>query len=97
MVLRLIKLKDVPNYLQENIDSEFTKFSLESIALVALGTRLRCLEDDLKAEDRAFRLMKSTKDIFECMLKLELRPNPWRYIATPSYKKIINAFDTQWE
>lgn len=73
------------------------KWSLESVALVALGARIGCLEDCLTEDHPVSKLMRCGKDIIETAFALEFLPSPWRYIATPAYKKIIKAFDTQWE
>lgn len=94
---RITKLKDQGEYLEINFEREITKWSLESVALVGLGSRLGCLSDDLTEDHPASKLMKCAKDIMDLAFKLEFMPNPWRYIATPAYKKIIKAYDTQWE
>ncbi|KAG6443747.1 cytochrome P450 CYP12A2 [Manduca sexta] len=97
MTQRLSRIKNDEEYLKWNFDTEMTKFSLESIALVALGTRLGCLQDSIPADHPAKKMMDSTKVIFEMSYKLEILPSPWRYISTPSYKKITNAYDSHWK
>ncbi|XP_004932126.1 cytochrome P450 CYP12A2 isoform X1 [Bombyx mori] len=96
-VQRLSQITHDDAYIKDNFELELTKFSLEATALVALGSRLGCLKDSLDSDHPARRLMKSTRDIFELTYKLEIRPSPWRYIATPAYKMVIEAYDTQWE
>ncbi|XP_028042906.1 cytochrome P450 CYP12A2-like isoform X2 [Bombyx mandarina] len=96
-VHRLSQITHDDAYIKDNFELELTKFSLEATALVALGSRLGCLKDSLDSDHPAHRLMKSTRDIFELTYKLEIRPSPWRYIATPAYKMVIEAYDTQWE
>lgn len=94
---RITNLKDQGDFLENNFDREITKWSLESVALVGLGSRLGCLTDELTDDHPASKLMKSAKDMLDLAFQLEFLPNPWKYIATPAYKKIIKAFDTQWE
>lgn len=84
-------------YLTDNFLIEANKYSLESIGLVALGARLGCLEDNLTPDHPASKLMKCAKDIVKLAFQLEFLPNPWKYISTPAYKKIIETYDTQWE
>lgn len=75
-----------------------TMWSLESVALVGLGARLGCLEDDLKDDHPARQLMKCAKDIIDLSFKVELLPpSIWKYIATPNFKKLMNTYDLQWE
>lgn len=94
---RITKLKDEGDFLDNNFDQEITKWSLESVALVGLGSRLGCLSDDLTNDHPASKLMKCAKDMLDLAFKLEFMPSPWRYISTPAYKKIIKVFDKQWE
>nr|QLI62186.1 cytochrome P450 37 [Streltzoviella insularis] len=91
-----MKLKDDNNYLQNNFDLEMTKWSLESVGLVSLGTRLGCLRDDLPEDHPARQLIKCAKDIMELAYKLEFYPSPWKYISTPNFKKMMKTLDLQW-
>ncbi|KOB72593.1 Uncharacterized protein OBRU01_09064 [Operophtera brumata] len=97
LVARITKLKDQGDFLDNNFEHEITKWSLESVALVGLGSRLGCLSEDLTNDHPASKLMKCAKDMLDLAFKLEFMPSPWRYISTPAYKKIIKVFDTQWE
>ncbi|XP_073956280.1 cytochrome P450 CYP12A2-like isoform X2 [Choristoneura fumiferana] len=98
MVDRLTKLSGKGDYLQNNFDLEMTKWSLESVALVGLGARLGCLEDDLKEDHPARQLMQCAKDILDLSFKTELLPPAiWKYIATPNFKKLMNTYDLQWD
>ncbi|XP_049873861.1 cytochrome P450 CYP12A2-like isoform X2 [Pectinophora gossypiella] len=95
MVERLTKLSY--DYLENNFDVEMTKFSLESIGLVGLGSRLGALGDDMTDDHPARKLMKCAKDILQLSFKLEVGLSPWRYISTPTYRKLMRTVDTQWE
>ncbi|CAH2048629.1 unnamed protein product, partial [Iphiclides podalirius] len=96
MTERLLKLKDQEHYLQSNFDSEITKWSLESVAYIALGTRLGCLNDE-KNNKKAQLLIACASNIMELAYKLEFFPSPWRYFETPNLKKMIKTLDLQWE
>ncbi|XP_052741452.1 cytochrome P450 CYP12A2 isoform X2 [Bicyclus anynana] len=96
MVARLTMLKN-DTYLQENLDLEITKWSLESIAVIGLGSRLGCLEDNLSEDHPARILIKCSQDIINLSWKLEFFPSLWKYYPTSNYKKIIKTFDLQWD
>ncbi|XP_072949195.1 cytochrome P450 CYP12A2-like isoform X2 [Epargyreus clarus] len=96
MVARLVKIKD-DDYLRNNFHLEMTKLSLESIGLIGLGTRLGCFQDNLSPDHPARQLMNCSKDVLDLAFKIELSPSLWKYVSTPSFKKIIKVFDLQWE
>lgn len=73
------------------------KWSLESIALVALGSRMGCLEDNLTEDHPGNQLMQCSKAIIETAFELEFLPSVWKYISTPNFKKIMKTYKTQWE
>lgn len=73
------------------------KWSLESIALVALGSRMGCLQENLPEDHPGRKLMQCGKDIIENAFELEFLPSVWKYISTPAFKKIMKTYDTQWE
>jgi len=93
----LKKIKDDNQYLEDNFLFEVNKWSLESVALVGLGARLGCLTDELTPEHPASKLMQCAKDILTTSFELEMMPNPWKYIATPAFKKLMRTYDMQWE
>ncbi|KAH9644855.1 hypothetical protein HF086_007943 [Spodoptera exigua] len=97
LVQRIRRYKDDTKYLEKNFDLEITKWSLESVAYVALGSRLGCLGDDVTKDHPGFTLLQCSKDIMDLAFKLEFLPSMWKYIATPAYKKIIRTYDKQWE
>ncbi|XP_075977886.1 cytochrome P450 CYP12A2-like [Anticarsia gemmatalis] len=96
-VERLKQLKDDSTYLVDNFLYEVTRWSLESVALVGLGSRLGCITDDLTPDHPASKLMQCAKDILKLSFKVEFLPNPWKYIATPSFNKLMKTYDTQWD
>ncbi|CAK1551042.1 unnamed protein product [Leptosia nina] len=97
LVTRFMKLKDDTATLNKNFDEEITKWSLESVAFVGLGSRIGCLEDDLKDDDPANTLILCAKEVLEYTWDLEFKPNPWRYFPTPSFKKLMRTYERQWD
>lgn len=96
MVEKLSKLKDQGDYLKHNLDIELTKWSLESVALVGLGTRLGSLKDGLPDDHPSRLLMKCSKDIMDLIYKLELLPSFLQIFTKSTFNKVINTYDLQW-
>lgn len=98
MIGRLKKFKDDHDYINKNFHLEMTKFALESIGVVGLGTRIGCLEDDLPEHHPARQLIKAALDILNLSFKLEFYPIAfWKLFSTPNFNKIVKAFDSQWD
>lgn len=96
-VNRLKRLKDDQTYLENNFVLEMNKWSLESIALVALGSRMGCLDENLSEDHPGRKLMQCAKDMIETAFELEFLPSIWKYVSTPAFKKIMNTYNTQWD
>lgn len=94
---RISKFKDDQNYIRDNLHFEMTKYALESVGVVGLGTRLGCLSDDLPQDHPAYQLIHAALDILDLSFKLEFLPSIWKYYSTPSFKKLVKALDTQWK
>lgn len=93
MIARMIHLMDntgeVPNFL-----NELYKWSLESVAFVALDARLGCVDLEQAPNSRSQRLILAVNDIFQGMNDLEFMPLAlWRYFPTRTWKRFVNAQD----
>ncbi|CAF4917575.1 unnamed protein product [Pieris macdunnoughi] len=97
MLLKFKKQLDNKNNINKNFDEELTKWSLESVAYVGLGSRIGCFKDDLKEDDPAKILITCAKEVLEYTWALEFRPSPWKYFSTPTFKKLMRTYDRQWE
>ncbi|XP_021188293.3 cytochrome P450 CYP12A2 [Helicoverpa armigera] len=97
MVQRIKSLKDDQTYIQNHFDLEMNKWSLESVAFVALGSRIGCLDDTQPEDHPGRQLMQCSKDIIENAFELEFLPSVWKYISTPAFKKIMKTYETQWD
>ncbi|XP_028171135.1 cytochrome P450 CYP12A2-like isoform X1 [Ostrinia furnacalis] len=91
-IARLLRFKDEP----KEFSSEITKWSLESVALVGLGNRLGCLQDNLPADHPSQKLMYCSKTIADLMFKLEFIPN-WNKEKSANFKKMMEMYDLQWD
>ncbi|KAM3965251.1 cytochrome P450 CYP12A2 [Aphomia sociella] len=96
MVDRLIKIKDEKEYMQKNFDLEMTKWALESVALVGLGNRIGCIQDNLKEDHPARQLIHCAREIMDLAYKIEFFPSPWQKHSTKNFKKLIEVLDVQW-
>lgn len=94
---RIKKLRDSNNELPAKFLYELNKWSLESIASIAVNQRLHILDDQKDDDSPARKLIKSVDDFFTLSYQLEMLPSLWRYIATPKYKELMQTFDTMTE
>lgn len=73
------------------------KFALESVALVCVGARLGCLEDNLAEDHPAEQLRICAKDILDLAFKYELMPTIFKKFNTRMFDRLIQLLDIQWE
>lgn len=97
ITFRIIKLSKDKNYLQNNFDTEMKKFSLESVALVGLGARLGCLEDNLAENHPAEQLRMCAREMTVLAFKYEMMPNILKKFNTRMFNRMMKIFDIQWE
>lgn len=73
---------------------DLNNWALESIALIALDTRLNCFDEKLKSPD-ADTLINGMQTFFELSYKLDLEPSIWKYFPyTPTFNKLMKAMDS---
>lgn len=97
LLFRLTRLSKKGDYLKHNFDKELTRWSLESVALVGLGTRLGSLKDDLPEDHPSKILTRCSRDIMDLIIKLELVPSFLKVFTSSTFKKTIDILDLQWE
>ncbi|KAL0883187.1 hypothetical protein ABMA27_016626 [Loxostege sticticalis] len=96
-VARLLRLKDESyGTLSEEFGTEITKWSLESVALVALGSRMGCLQDGLPEGHPSHTLTYCSRNIADLMYKLEFIPH-WNKERSTNFKKMMEIYDLQWD
>lgn len=92
---RIKNLRDKNMELPAKFLYELNKWSLESIASIAVNQRLHILDGRKNDESSpASQLIKSVDDFFTLSYELEMVPSLWRYIETPKYKQLMKAFET---
>lgn len=95
MIARIKSIRDEKNLLTEDFEIELNKWALESVAVVALGGRLGCLDSNLDEDSPARKLIKNVRDTFKMSDKLDNKPGLWRYISTPNFKKAMQVYQEQ--
>lgn len=92
LLRRISKIRDEKCEVPDDFLNEMHKWSLESIARVALDVRLGCLDDDANADTQ--RLIDALITFFKNVPVLELKIPFWRVFSTPTWQKYVNALDT---
>lgn len=95
MVAKLRSDRDENNMITKKIDFEMNLWALESIGVVALGTRLNCFDPNLPADSPARKLIQNVHDTFEIVEKVDFGLSPWRFFSTPMFKKAMKIFAEQ--
>ncbi|KAJ8675424.1 hypothetical protein QAD02_011210 [Eretmocerus hayati] len=89
---RIERIKDEFDEVPGNFLSEIHKWSLESIARVALDVRLGCLDEE-HAPAETQELIDAVLTFFKNVGVLELKIPFWKLFSTPTWRKYINALD----
>ncbi|KAE8745658.1 Cytochrome P450 CYP301 [Frankliniella occidentalis] len=90
-VRRVRRLRSPAGDAPPDFVNEIHKWSLESIARVALDARLGCLDDRPPADTQA--LIDAVNTFFMNVGVLELKPPLWKIFPTPTWKAYIRALD----
>lgn len=93
-VERLTELRDSSGQLPNDAIHWFFRWALESVAVVALDTRLGCLDEDVREDSDCVRLINAVNILFDSMYELDVRPSIWRFMATPTWRRYVKALDT---
>ncbi|XP_037921750.1 probable cytochrome P450 12d1 proximal, mitochondrial isoform X5 [Hermetia illucens] len=76
----------------ENFEEELSRWAFESIALIAMDTRLGLISG--KHDGRSERLIQASKDAARLLFNIEVKPALWRIVRTPNFRKLMKAYDT---
>ncbi|XP_074037564.1 cytochrome P450 301B1 [Leptinotarsa decemlineata] len=89
---RIDKLRNSDEEVPDDFLNEIHKWSLESIAKVALDVRLGCLDDNSHPDTQ--KLIDAVNTFFINVPVLELKIPFWKIFPTPTFAKYIEALDT---
>ncbi|CAG2068334.1 unnamed protein product, partial [Timema podura] len=88
-------LKDENQEMPDDFINEIHKWSLESIARVALDQKLGCLDSDTSdPHGDTQSLIDAVTTFFKLVGILELKIPFWRLFNTPTWNKYIASLDT---
>ncbi|KAB7499513.1 putative cytochrome, mitochondrial [Armadillidium nasatum] len=85
---RIAELQLKHGEMPKNFQQEIYKWALESVGTVALNRRLGCLNPNLPSDSEQEKLINSVNNMFELLNILEIEFPWWRYIPSPSFKKL---------
>jgi cytochrome P450 family 12 len=83
-------IRDEKNEMPADFIETLNEWSLESIALIALDTRLNLLKGN---NPEAQRLYELVKEVFTATYEFDIQPSIWRYYKTPAFKRAMKSFD----
>ncbi|XP_059479866.1 probable cytochrome P450 301a1, mitochondrial [Neocloeon triangulifer] len=86
---------DSKDEILDDFKNEMHKWALESIAVVALDTRLGCLADKLDPNSEPQRMIDSVHTLLEVLHNLEFGGEAflWRIYPSPSWRKFVKVMD----
>lgn len=87
------KVRHEKDLIKNNFDSEMNLWALESIATVALGCRLNCLNSTLPDDSPEKKLIQCVHKLFDIAAQLDFKPSIWRYVSTPMFKKAMKLYE----
>jgi len=76
----------------DNFEEEINRWTLECVSVIALDKQLGLLNAN-RNDPQAKKLLENITEIFTIGSEIELKPSPWRYIATPLFKKALRVLD----
>ncbi|XP_075168743.1 cytochrome P450 CYP12A2-like [Haematobia irritans] len=79
-----------------SFEEEMNRWTLESVSVVALDRQLGLLSGN-RSDPKARQIFDCLNVFFALGYEIEFKPSIWKYIATPTYRKIIQAMDTMQE
>ncbi|CAG4940264.1 unnamed protein product [Colias eurytheme] len=95
MVSRLKSKLNEKKMVEGGMRSHVNLWSLEAVAVVALGKRLNCFDPNLPQDSPVRKLIKNVQEVFHVAEELDLKPSLWRYYPTQMFKKAMKSYEEQ--
>ncbi|KAH8348640.1 hypothetical protein KR084_009331, partial [Drosophila pseudotakahashii] len=86
------KTLEVPDTFVEEIN----RLIFDSLGLVAFDRQMGLISRNRDNPD-ALRLFDVTKEALKCMFKVDFQPSMWKYISTPTFRKMMRLLDESLE
>jgi len=90
--IRDSKTLEVP----DNFVEEISRLIFESLGLVAFDRQMGLIRKNRNNPD-ALRLFKLTKESLRYIFKVDFQPSMWKYISTPTFRKMMRLLDESLE
>ncbi|XP_047507919.1 probable cytochrome P450 49a1 [Pieris napi] len=91
-IQRIREIRDENSETPDDFLNDIHKWSLESLGLIALDTRLGCFSSSEGSDSQ--RLINAVHTFFLCVGELELRTPWWRIYPTAMFRRYVAALDT---
>ncbi|OWR44198.1 cytochrome P450 333B11 [Danaus plexippus plexippus] len=92
VVQRIKDLRDEDGMITKNFDYLMYLWALESVGVVALGSRLNTFNENLESDSVVRRLITLIHEFFAISENLDIKPSLWRYYPTPAFKRAMKVF-----
>nr|QST15058.1 CYP362A5 protein [Diaphanosoma celebensis] len=89
--IRLIRQEN--NEMKPDFLNELYRWALESVAVVAMNTRLGCLSPSLAPESEAQQIINAVNTTFTEVANLEMGLPIWKIVKTPALRRLFHAQD----
>ncbi|XP_068145178.1 probable cytochrome P450 12d1 proximal, mitochondrial [Drosophila tropicalis] len=76
----------------ENFYEELSRLIFESLALVAFDRQMGIIRKRRDNPD-ALTLFRTSREIFRLTFELDIQPSMWKYVSTPTYRKMMRALN----
>lgn len=95
-IRRLSKIKP-DNIMPDDFEMEISRWALESVGYVTLHKKFGLLNPnpDMKDTDmiEVEEYLKNLIVFLDLLYKVDVEPNPWKYISNPTWRKYVKASD----
>lgn len=87
----MLKIRDDKNEMPADFNQWLNRWALEVTGVISVDSRLGVL--DAEESEEAKRIVKLTKELFELVYQLDIRPSIWMYYKTSKYHRLMKVFD----
>lgn len=77
----------------ESFQNEIYKWALESMGVIAYNKRIGCLDRDQDKSALGQKLINSSLELFDLMVKLDILPSLWPIISTRNWRRYVQILD----
>ncbi|EDW33349.1 GL20645 [Drosophila persimilis] len=90
---RIKEIRD-PSTLEvpSNFNDEMQRLIFESLALVSFDRQMGIIRKHRDNSD-ALALFRTSRDIFRYTFQLDVQPSAWKYVSTPTYRKMMRTLN----